>query len=258
MDLGIDGLRVVVTAGVEGIGRKISEAFIREGARVFVCDISESALKSFAETQRDIRTCMCDVSVEADVGRMIRAASEYLGGIDCLVNNAGSAGPTTPATAISLEDWNRCVGVNLTGAFLCSREAISHLRNSPNASIISMSSAAGRMGYPNKAPYAAAKWGIIGLMKTLAIELGGDSIRCNTILPGPVEGAGIRRMIAEKATLAGISPEEQAEKYLALASIKSFPEPDEIADMIVFLSSRRAARISGQAIGIDGDLQALV
>ena len=257
MDLGISGLRVVVTAGAEGIGRKITDAFVREGARVFVCDISDRALKSLAGNP-EIGACICDVSNEADVARMIGAAADHLEGIDCLVNNAGSFGPTAPASAISLDDWNKCIGVNLTGAFLCAREAIPHLKRSSNASIVSMSSAAGKMGYPNKAPYAAAKWGVIGLMKTLAIELGGDGIRCNTILPGPVEGAGIRRMIADKAALAGITPEEQTERYLALASIKAFPEPEEIADLVVFLSSRRCARISGQALGIDGDLQALV
>lgn len=258
MDLGIEGLRVVVTAGAQGIGRKISEAFIREGARVFVSDISSDGLRSFAELQRNIGRQVCDVAVEADVRRMMGAAAEFLGGVDCLVNNAGSAGPTAPADEIQLEGWTRCVDVNLTGTFLCTREAIQYLRKSQNPSITSISSAAGKMGYPNKAPYAAAKWGVIGLMKTLALELGSDGIRCNTILPGPVEGASIRMMIEEKARLAGISPEEQAKKYLALASIKSFPEPEEIADMIVFLSSRRAARISGQTIGIDGDLQALV
>ena len=258
MDLGIEGLRVVVTAGAQGIGRKISEAFIREGARVFVSDISDEGLRSFVELQRNIGSQVCDVAVEADVCRMMSAAAEFLDGIDCLVTNAGSAGPTGPASGVRLDDWSRCVDVNLTGTFLCTREAIPHLRRSMNPSITSISSAAGKMGYPNKAPYAAAKWGVIGLMKTLSLELGSDGIRCNTILPGPVEGASIRMMIAEKARLAGISPEAQTEKYLANASIKSFPEPEEIADMVVFLSSRRAARISGQSIGIDGDLQALV
>lgn len=258
MDLNIQGLRVVITAGADGIGRCTAEAFLREGAKVFVCDVSERALEDFAAKQPGTGTWKCDVADEASVAKMVAKAAEFLGGIDCLVNNAGITGPTAPAATISSDDWSRCLAVNLNGTFYCSRLAIPYLRKSQNASIIAMSSVAGKMGYPNKAPYVAAKWGVIGLMKTLSIELGNEGIRCNAILPGPVEGARIRGVIAEKAVLANVTPSQQAQRYLALASIKSFVTPEEVADLAVFLSSQRAARISGQALSVDGDLQALV
>ncbi|WP_321822621.1 MULTISPECIES: SDR family oxidoreductase [unclassified Burkholderia] len=258
MNLNMEGLRVVITAGAGGIGRAAAEAFLREGARVFVCDMSQTALDALAFAKPEIGSCQCDVSNKESVALMIDRAVEFLGGLDCLVNNAGGTGPTMPTADIAAEDWARCVDVNLTGTFYCTNRAIPHLRESKNASIISMSSAAGRLGYPNKSPYAAAKWGIVGFMKTVSIEYGVLGIRCNAVLPGPVDNARMKEVIAEKARLSGISNAEQEKRYLSLASLKTFVKPDEVADLIVFLSSERARSISGQAIGIDGDLQALV
>jgi NAD(P)-dependent dehydrogenase (short-subunit alcohol dehydrogenase family) len=258
MDLQLRGHRVVVTAGASGIGRWIATAFANEGANVFVCDLDEQALAALANEAPYIGTCHCDISNEDGVGRMTDAAVAALGGLDCLVNNAGSVGPTLPAGEISAREWARCVDINLTGTFYCTNRALTHLRHSTNPSVISLSSAAGRLGYPNKSPYAAAKWGIIGFMKTVSMEYGADGIRCNTILPGPVDNPTMQKMIADKARLLGIAAAEQKQKYLALSSLKSFVTPAEIADLIVFLSSIRARSISGQAISIDCDLQALV
>lgn len=258
MQLKLDGLKVLITAGAGGIGRATAEAFLNEGAKVFVCDKDAAALEALKAAHPEIGGVECDISDEASVASLFDSAIAAMGGLDCLVNNAGSTGPTQPAADISSDDWNSCVDVNLNGTFFCTRLAIPHLRNSDNASIISLSSAAGRMGYPNKAPYVAAKWGIIGFMKTVSIENGADSIRCNAVLPGPVDNPRMKAVIAEKARLAGITAAEQEALYLANASIKKFVTPEEVADLIVFLSSPRARSISGQAIGIDGDLQALV
>src|SRR5690606_20862927 len=116
--------------------------------------------------------------------------------LDCLVNNAGIAGPTGPVYEIHPEDWDRCIDVTLTSQFNCTRLAVEHLKQSQNASIINLSSAAGKFGFPNRSPYAAAKWGVIGFTKTLAMELGQFGIRANAILPGPVDGDRIRRVFA--------------------------------------------------------------
>lgn len=258
MQLNLEGHRVIVTAGAGGIGRATAEAFLNEGARVFVCDIDQSALDDLSAAHPDIGTCRCDVSDEQSVAGMFDAALDWLEGLDCLVNNAGSTGPTLPTGDITPAEWSRCVDINLTGTFLCTHRALPHLVESGNPSIISLSSAAGRVGYPNKSPYVAAKWGIVGFMKTVSIEYGVHGVRCNSVLPGPVDNARMKGVIAEKARLAGISPEEQAEKYLSLASIKKFVTTEEVADLILYLASNRARSISGQAIGIDGDLQALV
>lgn len=257
MDLNMSGHRVIVTAGAAGIGRSTVEAFLNEGARVFACDIDERALDSLASRHSKVGIIRCDISNEENVAGMFDAAIDFLGGLDCLVNNAGTSGPTKPAADVSSSDWSKCVNVNLNGTFYCTKRAITYLRGSKNPSIISLSSAAGRLGYPNKSPYVAAKWGIVGFMKTVSIECGADGIRCNAILPGPVDNPRMKGVIAEKAELAGISIDEQEQRYLSRASLKKFVKPEEIADLIVYLASERARSISGQAIAIDGDLQAL-
>ncbi len=257
MDLKLEGLKVIITAGAGGIGRATAESFLAEGACVFVCDVSETALDELKAAHPDIGTCLCDVSDEGNVAAMFEQAVDWLEGIDCLVNNAGTTGPTKPTDEVESTEWMTCVDVNLNGTYHCTHLALPYLKESTNPSIISLSSAAGRVGYRNKSPYAAAKWGIVGFMKTVSIEYGEYGIRANAVLPGPVDNPRMKAMIAEKARQAGITPEAQAEKYLSNASIKHFVTTEEVADLIVFLSSPRARTISGQAIGIDGDLQAL-
>jgi NAD(P)-dependent dehydrogenase (short-subunit alcohol dehydrogenase family) len=159
---------------------------------------------------------------------------------------------------INPEDWDRCLDVTLTSQFNCTRLAVEHLKASPNASIINVSSAAGRFGFPNRSPYAAAKWGVIGFTKTLAMELGQYGIRANAILPGPVDGDRIRRVFEAKAQIAGKSMLEIQNATLANASIKALVPPTQLADMMVYLASPRASTLSGQAISIDSDVQGLV
>lgn len=258
MDLGIEGLRVLITAGAGGIGLKVAEAFEREGARVHVCDIDKTALAALAKSRPGISASECDVADRHAVAALFKEAIGKLGGLDCLVNNAGIAGPTGPVHEIDPEDWDRCLGVCLTSQFNCTRLAVEHLKKSGNPSIINLSSAAGKFGFPNRSPYSAAKWGVVGFTKTIAMELGQYGIRCNAILPGTVEGERIRRVIEAKAQIAGKSAREVQDAWLAKASIREMIQPEQLADMIVFLASPHGRTISGQAVSIDGDLQALV
>lgn len=258
MDLGLNGLRVLVTAGAGGIGLKVVEAFEREGARVHVCDVDTSALARLRETHPGISTTECDVADRKAVAALFDEALVRLGGLDCLVNNAGIAGPTGPVHEIDPADWDRCISVSLTSQFNCTRLAVDHLKRSRNGSIVNLSSAAGKFGFPNRSPYAAAKWGVVGFTKTIAMELGQYGIRCNAILPGVVEGERIRRVIEAKAQVAGKTPAEVQSAWLAHASIKELIQPEQLADMILFLASSHARTISGQAISVDGNLQALV
>lgn len=258
MDLGIKGLRVLVTAGADGIGLKVAEAFLREGASVYTCDINGSALEALNKAHPEIGSSVCDVADRSAVAKLFDEAIKVLGGLDCLVNNAGIAGPTGPVHEIDPDEWDRCLQVCLTGQFNCARLAVAHLRRSANASIINLSSAAGRFGFPNRSPYAAAKWGVVGFSKTLSMELGQYGIRCNAILPGTVEGKRIRQVIEAKAKIAGKSATEVQNEWLAKASIREMIQPEQLADMILFLASTRGRTLSGQAISIDGDLQALL
>lgn len=182
-------------------------------------------------------------------------AAETLGGLDVLVNNAGIAGPTASVADLDLAAWESVLRVNLTGTFLVTQAAIPHLKRSGAASIIVMSSLAGRFGYPNRSPYATTKWGLIGLTKTLSRELGAFGIRVNALLPGAVQGARIRQVLAGRAAASGRTVDQEQAAALANQSIARFVEPAEIAAMALFLASDAARSISGQAISIDGDSQ---
>ena len=257
MDLGIGGLRVLVTAGAGGIGLAVAQAFRAEGARVHVCDVDEAALDELGRIDPAITRSHGDVADRASVARVFDDALAALGGLDVLVNNAGIAGPTGRVEDIHPEDWDRCLAVCLTGQFNCARLAVPHLRRSDNASIVNLSSAAGKFGFALRSPYAAAKWGVIGLTKTLAIELGADGIRVNAILPGIVAGDRQRRVLEAKSRGLGLSYEDVERAAFANASIKDYVTAEQLADQILFLSSPRGRTISGQAIAIDGDLQRL-
>lgn len=257
MDMGIAGLRVLVTAGAAGIGLGIARAFVREGARVHVCDVDQDALSALAASDPALGRSVCDVADRAAVARMFEIAVAELGGLDVLVSNAGIAGPTGRVEDIHPEDWDRCLEVCLTGQFNCARLAVPHLRKSTNASIVNLSSAAGKYGFAMRSPYAAAKWGVIGFTKSLAIELGDAGIRVNAILPGLVAGDRQRRVLEAKAQNLGISYAEMEAQAFSFTSIKDYVTAEQIADQIVFLASPRGRTISGQAISVDGDMRML-
>lgn len=252
MDLGLDGHRVVITAGAGGIGLVLAKAFAAEGARVVVCDVDEAALGALPEGIEGLR---CDVGDRAQVASFMETALARLGGLDCLVNNAGIAGPTARIEEISPEDWDRCIAVDLTGTFNVTRLAIPALRESGNASIVNFSSVAGRLGYPLRAPYAAAKFGVVGFTRTLAAELGPDGIRANAILPGMVAGDRIRRVIEAKAQQTGRSFAEVEEDWFRHTSIKDYVTPEQIAAQVLLLASELGRTVSGQSVSICGDTQ---
>jgi len=257
MDLELRGLRVLVTAGAGGIGLAIARRFAAEGAKVHTCDVDEMALSALAKGDPAISATRCDVSDRAAVHRLFEEALAKLGGLDVLVNNAGIAGPTSKIEEMNPEDWDRCLQICLTGQFNCARLAVPHLRRSNNASIVNISSAAGKVGFAMRAPYAAAKWGVVGFSKSLSIELGPDNIRVNAILPGLVAGDRQRRVLEAKSQQRGISYAEMERMAFSYTSIKDYVTPEQIADQILFICSPRGKTISGQAISICGDTQML-
>jgi NAD(P)-dependent dehydrogenase (short-subunit alcohol dehydrogenase family) len=257
MDMDITGLRVMVSAGANGIGLAIARAFVREGAQVAVCDVDAAALAALAHSDPMLHAAACDVSNRTEVARWFDVAQAHLGGLDCLVNNAGIAGPTGKVDAIAPEAWDRCIAVDLTGQFNCIRIAVPTLRGSANASIVNVSSLAGRLGFALRTPYAAAKWGVIGLTRSLAIELGPDGIRVNALLPGVVAGERQQRVLNAKAQARGVSFEEVEQAAFAGTSIKQYVTAEQLADYVVYLASPRAATISGQALSVCGDTQML-
>jgi len=255
MNLSATALRVLVTAGGAGIGRVIAQTFLDHGARVHVCDIDERALAGLPEK---ITRTRADVASLQDVDRLFADMARHLGGLDVLVNNAGIAGPTAKVEDIRPEDWDRCIAVDLNGMFYCTRKAMPLLKAAGGGSIINLSSAAGRHGFPQRSPYSAAKWGVVGFTKSLAVEAGAEKVRVNAILPGIVEGERIERVIAAKAEAHGVSHEEFRRKFLETTSLRSTVSPQDIANMALFLASEAGSRITGQAIPVDADVRYLV
>jgi NAD(P)-dependent dehydrogenase (short-subunit alcohol dehydrogenase family) len=251
----VSGRRVLITAGAGGIGLAIAKAFVAEGAKVHICDIDREALRVVTEAEPSITSTICDVSDRSAVERLVSEAAGTLGGIDALVNNAGISGPTAPLETMDPDAWEAVLRVNLTGTFNVTRLAIPYLKQSGNGAIIMMSSLAGKFGYRNRSPYSTTKWGLIGLTRTLSLELGDAGVRVNAILPGAVEGERIQQVFEGRARVSGKSLDEVAAEALANQSIKRFVDPEYIAALAVFLASDRGRSISGQAISIDGDSQ---
>ena len=255
MNLSATGLRVLVTAGAAGIGRAIAQTFIDNGARVHVCDVDEGALAKLPATMTRTRA---DVAHLVDVERLFNDARRELGGLDLLVNNAGIAGPTAKVEDIRPEDWDRCIAIDLNGMFYCTRKAMPLLKAAGGGSIINLSSAAGLHGFPQRSPYCAAKWGVVGFTKSLSVEAGPDKVRVNCICPGIVEGERIDRVVEAKAKSLGVSREAFLDKFLETTSMRSTVSAQEIANMALFLASDEGKHITGQALAVDAGVRYLV
>jgi NAD(P)-dependent dehydrogenase (short-subunit alcohol dehydrogenase family) len=254
---GLENKRVVVTAGAAGIGRAIAEGFHVAGARVHVCDVDTNSLSELAGEIPEIGRSQTDVSDPDQVARLFEDARAGLGGLDVLVNNAGIAGPTGVTEDCDIEDWRHTLAVNLDGAFHCLRHAIPAIKEAGAGSIVNISSTAGLYGYPLRAPYVASKWALVGLTKTLAIELGPHGIRANAVCPGSIDGPRMDRVIAAEAAARGVSDAAVRESYLRQTSLRCFIDAADIAAMVLFLCSDAGAKITGQTLTIDGNTESL-
>ncbi|MBP0606698.1 SDR family NAD(P)-dependent oxidoreductase [Burkholderia cenocepacia] len=258
-----DGLRVLVTGGASGIGLEIADAFAECGARVHVCDASQAAIAALADRPPHaaagaISATLADVSDPAAVERVFADVSTRLGGLDVLVNNAGIAGPTGGIDEIDPVQWEQTVAINLNAQFQFARRAVPLLRESKHGgAIIALSSVAGRLGYAFRTPYAATKWAVVGLVKSLAIELGPLGIRVNAIQPGIVRGPRMRRVIDARAQQLGIGYDEMEKRYLEKISLRRMTDPSEIAATALFLCSPGGHGITGQAISVCGNVEVL-
>lgn len=255
-ELQAKGQRVVVTAGATGIGRAIVEVLVGAGARVHICDVDAEASQACGRAL-SIGATLADVSNEAEVDRLFDEAKASLGGLDVLVNNAGIAGPTGAVEEISPADWRRCIDVDLTGQFLCARRAVPLLKAAGGGAIINMSSAAGRLGYAWRTPYAAAKWGVVGFTQSLAKELGPSGIAVNAILPGVVKGPRIENVIRSRAQQVGVPYAEMEKQYLEKVSLRRMVSAEDVAHMVLFLVSPLGRNVSGQSLGVCGNVETL-
>jgi NAD(P)-dependent dehydrogenase (short-subunit alcohol dehydrogenase family) len=191
------------------------------------------------------------------VDRLFDDVRANLGGLDVLINNAGIAGPTGKVEDITVADWRRTLDIDLTGQFLCARRAVPMIKEAGGGSIVNMSSAAGRFGYAFRTPYAAAKWGVIGFTQSLAKELGPSNIRVNAILPGVIKGPRMEGVIRDRADQTGVTFEAMEKQYLDRISLRRMTDPEDVAAMVVFLVSPAGRNLSGQSLGVDGNVESL-
>ncbi len=221
----------LVTGAARGIGRAIASAFEREGAKVAVCDL---------EARGDL-AWRADISREEDVRALFVAVLGRLGRLDVLVNNAG-VGLARPVAETTLEEWNRTIGVNLTGTFLCCREAARLMAAQRSGSIVNISSITAETGGAGRGAYGASKGGVTTLTKVLAVELAPFGVRANAIQPGPVATA-----LAE-----GMHDPRTVAEYKARIPLGRYASEEEIANVAVFLASDEASYVTGQALNVDG------
>ncbi|MEH6909459.1 MAG: SDR family oxidoreductase [Oceanicoccus sp.] len=248
---------VLVTAGASGIGRCIAETFLQRGRRVHVCDISAVSIAAFRKANPSATASVADVSIPSQVENLFAELSETYGRLDVLVNNAGIAGPTSAIEDIAIEEWDNTINIDLNGPFYVTRLAVPIMKKTGGGAIINMASTAGLFGCALRSPYVAAKWALIGLTKTWAMELGPHNIRVNAICPGSVNGERIENVISKDAAERGVSADTIRDVYQRQTSMRVFVDAQDIADMALYLGSEGGAKISGQSMAIDGHTETL-
>lgn len=254
---GISGQVVLITAAASGIGRIYAEKFLEQACSVHVCDIDQEAIDDFLSANPGASASLADVSDVAQVDTLFAEFQRLYGRLDVLINNAGIAGPSAAFEDVRPEEWERTIAVDLSGQFYVTRLAIPIMKRAKSGSIINIASTAGLFGCPMRAPYAASKWAVIGLTKTLAMELGPWGIRVNAVCPGSVEGARIESVIEADAELRGMMTAEIRQAYQRQTSMRRFVTADELSNMVLFLASDLCGSISGQAMSVDGHTESM-
>lgn len=249
--------RVIITAGAAGIGRAMAEVFLAEGDRVAICDADAQAVADFAKTHPTAIAEVADVTSEADMDGFLGKVEAAFGGADVVCANAGIGGPAGRIEELDYDAWQDCVAVNLHGSFLTCRWAARVMRAQGSGLIVLTTSTAGIAGYPLRSPYASAKWALVGLTKTLAMELGPAGVRVNAIAPGAVEGPRMDRVVAMEAAAGGVPEDEVRDAYVKGVSLRSWVTAEDVADMVRFLASPQASKISGQVMCVDGHTETL-
>jgi len=245
----------IVTGGGYGIGKEIALAYARAGAKLVIAARSEKPMQETVEALKKIGApaihIQTDVSKEADCARMAAETVKAFGRIDILVNNAGIAGPTKRITDMSLAEWQETLDIDLTGTWLATRAVLPTMDRQRSGNILNISSGAGRRGYPMRSPYAASKWGMIGLTQTTAGEWGSRGIRCNCICPGPIAGDRIERVMRARAEALKVPYEQVRANFLSQAALNRMATEEECARVALFLVGDASAGMTGQTLNVD-------
>ena len=247
--------KIIISAGASGIGWATTKICLSRGAFVYICDLDIKSLNKIRKhslNNKRLFSYNCDASNEEEVSNFFNQIKKKTNKIDALINNVGVAGPTGSLEKLNSKDWENTLHTDINSHFYFTKRAIPLIKKSKNGSIINISSTAGILGFPLRSPYAASKWAIIGITKTLAMELGKFNIRVNAVCPGTIKGDRMKRVIRDKAKFTKISRKSIEKDFISMSSMKQWILEDDIGKMCSFLISDDSSKISGQIISVDG------
>jgi NAD(P)-dependent dehydrogenase (short-subunit alcohol dehydrogenase family) len=250
----LEGRVAFVTGGAQGIGRAVAERFAGEGAWVMIGDVALEAAQATAEAIAGAAAVELDVRDPDSVDRAEAACRARFGPADIVVANAGIL-VLAPVLQLSVEAWRRALDVNLTGAFLTCRAFARTMVERGDGRIIVTSSLFGRRGGRENGAYSATKFGVIGLVESLAAELAAHGVLVNAVCPGQVDTAMMRDLFARRSELQGRTPDEVAGDLLARIPLGRLATIEEVADVFVYLASPLARYVTGQSLVVDGGWQ---
>lgn len=246
---------VIITGGGNSVGREMAERFHARGDRVHICDVEQEHLSATLDANPGMSGTVADVGDPCSVDRLFADARGSIGEATILVNNVGIGGPRAMMEDIAVEEWDRTIRVNLSGMFYCMRQAVPSMKRNRHGAIVNFSTASTRTRLPLRAPYVASKAGVEGLTLNAARELGPHGVRCNAILPGMINNARMQGIIQRNAEAAGRTEKEVEDEYLQFISMRTKIEPSEIADMVLFLASPAASKVTGELISVSGNVE---
>lgn len=254
----LDGKVAVVTGAGRAIGRQIALCFAAEGAHVALLARSAGALEQVAASIREAgREALVVPTDLRDPGAIAEAADRTLrtfGRVDALVNNSGVGGPSAPLWEIQPEDWEETFRVNVTGTYLCCRAFLPAMIERGQGSVVMIGSVTGKRPLVDRTPYAASKMALVGLVRTLAHEVGPLGVRVNLISPGGVEGERLNWVLDRQAQAEGISREQARERFASASPLRQLVAADDIAHAAAFLASSRAASITGEDMNVNAGI----
>ena len=255
MKINLKNKTYVISAAADGIGFAIAKKIISAGGKVYISDINKKKVNEINKKYKNkIYATAMDCTNPAEIKNYFHKIKS-LKKIDGLINNIGIAGPTKSLENIKIEEWEETINTNLNSHFYYTKYSIPFLKKAKKSSIINLSSTAGLYGFAQRSPYTASKWAVIGLTKTLAMELGKYKIRVNAICPGSVEGDRMKRVVEAKASLTKTTPKKIKQEFESMVSLQTFVNKEDIASMALFLLSDESQNISGQAMTVDGNTE---
>lgn len=236
----------IITGGSFGIGRATAILFARKGANILVADWMENpdTLEQIIREGSKAKFVKCDVSKSADVKAMVEKTIDTFGRLDFAFNNAGIEGITAPLQECPEENWDKTIGINLKGVWLCMKHEIPHMLKQSNGAIVNCASIAGLIGFPGLPAYVASKHGVVGLTKTAALENAKKGIRINAVCPGVIKTDMIDRITGKDKTV--------EKQYEDMEPVGRMGKPEEVAEAVAWLCSEGASFITGHALAVDG------